>query len=298
MNALGNQLKVVRMGGAAFRAAEHLDKAVVAVAAAAQSTRSAAERARITSALTPAVTALQLSRGDFAGAQKTTADLLRYSVDTLFAASRLAATPLRLAGAAIAMTGGDALKLGRGAIAGGLTAVNVQPLMFNTLVRLARSKTPEQVVKAFAAAPMEVALASGLHAAHDALTPFAHPIPKAMKELLQGHLDSAVLDRAQFIVSSGGFTVPEAVNALRSTMTGSRDISTFVVKDIIVFSDHPGLARASLRLWAYGVAHIELYEKLGVDGWTAQFVENPAGLEAMVKSRVDQVLRPAQAAAH
>lgn len=287
MEWFSGRLKRAGVGGAARQPAQLLDKSAAVAGTAGRSVLSAVERVALTAALAPSVTAIHLSQGNLQAVEKTAADLLKASVDTVFASSKIAAAPYAVAADALAAVGGDGMKLGRGALAGGLAVVNLVPFVLNWLARLGGQTPAAQMARAVTTAPVEVVLASSVQAAHDVLKPFAAPIPKAVRKLLQDHFEQGLLDRARFLVSSFGLTVPEVINGVRAVT--SNEIAAFTVLDVIVFSAHPDYAEPGIRRWAYGLAHVELYERLGVDGWTEKFVRHRGELEAQAASRAEQV---------
>jgi hypothetical protein len=275
--------------GSALHGARLFESGLGAADAASRAAFKAIRRAQMTSAVTPAVAALHLSRRDYRGVRHTATDLLLTSVDTIFAGCRLAAIPYSMAAAALATPGGDITKLGRGAVAAALTAIYLPPFLLNTTVLLLGRKTPGQIGRSFPAATREVLLAASVQAAHDALAPVGKPIPRTVRKLLQGHFEANLLERARFVVSSSGPTIPELINAARLALTASDEVSAFTALNVIVLSDHPGSFRSSLPVWAYGLAHVELFERLGVDGWSERYARNPLELEGMAKAKADQV---------
>lgn len=277
--------------GSALHGAKLLESGLGAADTASRAAFAAVRRAQVTSALTPAVAALHLSRRDFHGVKHTTTDLLSTSVDTIFAGSRLAAIPYSMAAAALATPGGDLMKLGRGTVAGGLTALYLSPFLLNSVVRLMGRKTLGQMARDWPAATREVVLAASVQAAHDAMAPIGKPLPHTVRKLLQGHFDPNLVERARFVVSSVGLTVPEVINGARLALTASTDVSAFTALNVIVLSDHPGSFRSSLPVWAYGLAHVELYDRLGVDGWCERYARDPVALEAIALDRAQLVAR-------
>lgn len=290
MEWFSKQLETAGVGGPALQGAAFLDKRAAAAIAAASAAVGAVERLAVTAALVPPVAGIHLSQLRLQGVERVAAELLKASVDTVFAAFRVGSMPYGFAAQVIAALGGDALKLGRGTVAAGLATVNLVPFLLNRLARLG-GQTPEQIATAFTTAPVAVALSSCLQAAHDALEPLAKPLPKAIKARLRGHFDAGLLDRARFLVSSFGLTVPEAMQGLRLALPGEPDEhrAAFAVLNLIVFADHPGSVQLSTPRWAYALAHLEIYEELGVDGWSEHYVRDLAGLEARARSRAEEV---------
>lgn len=286
MKWFSERLRSAGVGGVPVQMAEFLDSKAAEAGSATLSVFSAIERNALTAALAPSVTGIHLSQLNLQAVEKTAAQLVKSAVDTVFAASRVAATPYAIAAEAIATPGADVTKVGRGAIAGGLAAVKLGPFLFNRLSRLG-GQTPEKIARALTTAPLEVALASSLQAAHDVLEPAARPVPRAVRKLLQDHFDADLLDRARYLVSSFGLTVPEAVNCIRVAM--SNNTPAFTVLNVIVFTAHPGGSEPSIGRWAYGLAHAEQFEQLGLDGWTEKYFHNLAELEAEAQRRAEQV---------
>lgn len=83
---------------------------------------------------------------------------------------------------------------------------------------------------------------------------------------MRDHFDAGLLDRARFLVSSFGLTVPEAMQGLRLALPGEPDAhrAAFTVLDLIVFADHPGSVQMSTPRWVPGRDHRSLLDDAGL----------------------------------
>jgi Domain of unknown function (DUF4157) len=288
MGWLTNGLKNLGVGGDVIKVVEAVDNGVGEAAKAAQDIGVHAAEATVKAAIAPTTVAIALTKGDLKAVEDTISNLVRETADTATATAKLASTPYFVAADITRDVGGDGIKLIRGGINGRLVEINVVPIILRKLGRL-DAKTPEEIAKTIATAPLEILLAAHLQAALDILEPAAKVIPKSIKKLLRDHFDGSLLDKAKYHVSSVGFTLPEAINGTMVFM--GEHAFAVTVGNVIIFSLEPDNSDSAVRWWAHELCHVVQYERWGVDGFAERYVKNFAEIEQEAESKADEVIK-------
>lgn len=280
-------LRNLGVGGDVIKAVEAVDNGVGEAARAAQDAVVQAAEVTVKAAIAPTTVVIALAAGDVKAIETTVADLVKDTADAATATAKLASTPYFVAADVTRDVGGDGVKILRGGIAGKLVEINIVPVVLRKLARL-DAATPEEVAQAVATAPFEVLLASYLEAAHSVLEPAARPIPKLIKKLLRDYYEASTLENARYLVSSVGFTLPEAINGTRVFMGDHAFAVT--VGSVIVFSLEPDNSDSAVRWWAHELAHVAQYEKWGIDGFAERYVKNFSEIETEAEKKAEEVV--------
>lgn len=126
----------------------------------------------------------------------------------------------------------------------------------------------------------------------EALRQRPQQVPAHIRQLLQPHFAPAVLDDVRWTTAGGDL----GAGALLARWYYEEGAVT--LDDIIVFSD-AAVAR-NVWLWAHELAHVEQYQRLGVDGFARAYARDWRRLEAEANARAFAVtakIREARAAA-
>ena len=126
----------------------------------------------------------------------------------------------------------------------------------------------------------------------EALRQRPREIPTQIRQLLQPHFAPAVLDEVRWTTAGGDL----GAGALLARWYYEEGAVT--LDDVIVFSD-AAVAR-NVWLWAHELAHVEQYQRLGVDGFARAYARDWRRLEAEASARAFAVtakIREARAAA-
>ncbi|MDP1977616.1 DUF4157 domain-containing protein [Undibacterium sp.] len=268
--------KAAKAAGEAARAAAEHGKAAAEAALATQKTL----------ALLPLVIAKAAATNKPNDIRDAVAELVRVSSDGVSAASLAASQPYFLAADITKNDGGDGAKLLRGAIEGKLVEINIIPALLKQIGHL-DAQTPEEIGAAIATAPLSAVLAAYLVSAHDALEPYAKPMPLLVRNALRPFFTSEVLAKVKYIASPLGLTLPEVINGYQVFMGNHAHAVT--VGNVIAFSIEPGTSDDDVFWWAHETCHVEQYERLSFDGFAKAYVENYKNIESEAESRAEKV---------
>lgn len=288
MGWLTDCLKKAGVGGDVIKVVEAVDNGVGDAANTAQDLVVGAAQATVKAAMAPTTIAIALSQGDLKAVEANIAALVQETADVATATAKLGSTPYFVAADITRDVRGDGIKLIRGGINGKLVEINIVPIILQKLARL-DANTPEEIAEAIATAPFDILLAAHLQAAHDVLEPAARSIPKSIKKLLRDHFDAALLEKAKYIVSSIGFTLPEAINGTRAFMGDHAFAVT--IDNVIVFSIEPDNSDTAIRWWAHEICHVTQYEKWGIDGFSNRYINSFAEIEEEAEAKAEEVIK-------
>lgn len=105
-----------------------------------------------------------------------------------------------------------------------------------------------------------------------ALTQGVAPIPADLKAELKGFFPEARLDKVRFRV--GG----EQDWSLQGNLLAMPSTKAITLDDVIVFRDDK--TARDLRIWAHELAHVEQYERWGIDGFARRYLVDFRTIEA------------------
>ncbi len=125
-----------------------------------------------------------------------------------------------------------------------------------------------------------------------ALSGEVRPIPLHIRAQLEGYFDLRVLDSVRYRV---GDDIPRN---LTHALLQNPDVQAVTLVDLIVFQNAAD-ADANVALWAHELTHVQQYQSLGVDEFTARYARDYTALESpayQMQSRVAYALKQAAAA--
>lgn len=115
-----------------------------------------------------------------------------------------------------------------------------------------------------------------------ALSGEVKPIPEAIRRQLQRYFEPSLLDMVRYRVGDG------IENNLTHVLLQNQDVSAVTLVDLIVFQN-AGDAQNNVALWAHELTHVQQYQTLGIDEFTALYVRDYVALESpayQMQSRV------------
>lgn len=280
-NALG-------IGGDVKKTLEAVDDGVGDGLQAVGDAGAAAAQATIQVAVAPTVLLVHLAQGDTKAIEDSIKNLVSEVSNVATATAKVASTPYFIAADITRDIDGDGVKIIRAAIAGQLVTINIVPILLEKLAK-ADAQTPEEIAQAIANAPIEILLAAHLQGAQNVLEPAAKPIPKSIKKLLKDYYDGATLEKAKYLVSAAGFTLPEAINGTQAFMGNHAFAVT--VGNIIIFSVEPDNSDTAILWWAHELQHVAQYEKWGIDGFAEKYVRNFPEVEKEADDKAAEVIK-------
>lgn len=126
------------------------------------------------------------------------------------------------------------------------------------------------------------ALASLLEAARaQAIADGVRPIPASVYRGLLGYFPPIVLQHVRFATGhSEGLNLP----ALAFTYG---DATAMTLADVILFRDERA-AQTDLKLWAHELTHVMQYQRWGIDGFAAHYVQDSAAVEQEAYGNADR----------
>ena len=116
----------------------------------------------------------------------------------------------------------------------------------------------------------EIAIANGVR-----------PIPPQMHSALLGYFPDAILRRVRF---ASGHTEVITIPGLAMNYG---HIDAVTLGDVIMFRDEHG-ARTDRKLWAHELTHVMQYERWGIDGFAARYLQDYETLEQEARDNADR----------
>jgi len=119
------------------------------------------------------------------------------------------------------------------------------------------------------------------------------PMPENIRRQLQAYFEPSLLNLVRYRVGDG------IENNLTHVLLQNQDVSAVTLVDLIVFQN-AGDAQNNVALWAHELTHVEQYQQLGVDEFSARYVRDYISLESpayQMQSRVSYDLKQAAEAA-
>ncbi|MBK8908853.1 MAG: DUF4157 domain-containing protein [Rhodospirillales bacterium] len=98
------------------------------------------------------------------------------------------------------------------------------------------------------------------------------PIPLAMRTRLSGFFPETLLDRVRYRVGSGTDT------SVQGYLFQSEYFLATTLDDVIVFRNRED-AETDAVLWAHELAHVQQFERMGIDGFAHSYVRDHQALE-------------------
>jgi hypothetical protein len=136
------------------------------------------------------------------------------------------------------------------------------------------------------------ALASLLEAARaQAIADGVRPIPALVYRGLLGYFPSIVLRHVRYAT---GHT--EGLNLPALTFTYG-DAVAMTLGDVILFRDERA-AQTDLKLWAHELTHVMQYQRWGMDGFAARYVQDSAAVEHEAYANADRFVSWRDKVAH
>ena len=126
------------------------------------------------------------------------------------------------------------------------------------------------------------ALAGAIRFSRDqALQADLRPIPPKVRQALAPYFEAALLEKVQWTLAGRRIS-------LGSFLAGwYYDEGAVTLVDVVVWSDED--LTQNIWLWAHELAHVEQYQRLGVDRFSLQYLANWQGLEAAASQRAYSV---------
>ncbi len=247
-----------------------------------------AAKLAIETAIAPTKVAVNLAQGDIDAVKNTIKDLVTKTEDIVSATAAISSTPYLFVAEITRDIGGVGGIIIRAGINNKLVEINLVPYLVRTIGNL-EGKSPEEIAKAIATAPIQIILSAYIQAAYDTFKPVANEIPKSIKKLLRGYYDDNILNNAKYIVSTFGFTLPEAINGLQVFMGNHAHAVT--VGSVIVFSVEPDNSDEAIFWWAHEIQHVVQYNRLGIDGFSEKYVNDYKTIEAEADAKANEVIK-------
>lgn len=110
------------------------------------------------------------------------------------------------------------------------------------------------------------------------------PLPPSVYRGLLGYFPPTLLQKARF-GSSGASRI-----ALPALAFSYGDAAAITLGDVILFRDERA-AQTDLKLWAHELTHVMQYQRWGMDGFAAHYVEDSGGVEREAYDNADRFMQ-------
>lgn len=107
------------------------------------------------------------------------------------------------------------------------------------------------------------------------------PVPAPIKRALLGYFPDDILRKARF--ASG---TADAI-AIPGMAMAYGDIDAMTLGDTILFRQDK-VAQADAKLWAHELTHVMQYERWGIEGFAARYIEDFAKIEREARENADR----------
>jgi hypothetical protein len=121
-------------------------------------------------------------------------------------------------------------------------------------------------------------------AREEAIADGVRPVPPTIYRGLLGYFPPALLQRTRF-GSVGARRI--ALPALAFTYG---DATAITLGDVVLFRDDRA-AQNDLKLWAHELTHVMQYQRWGLDGFAARYVDDSGGVEREAVENADRFAR-------
>jgi hypothetical protein len=121
-------------------------------------------------------------------------------------------------------------------------------------------------------------------AREDAIADGVRPVPPTIYRGLLGYFPAAMLQQARYGSGAQGRI---ALPALAFTYG---DAAAITLGDVILFRDDRA-AQTDLKLWAHELTHVMQYQRWGLDGFAARYVEDSGTLEREASDNAERFVQ-------
>ncbi len=126
-------------------------------------------------------------------------------------------------------------------------------------------------------------LTSAIRQGRDHAYPRGHMVPKAIRKALAPFFSRAILQKVRYSTAWQDATTQAT---LYSVLLGSGANAVTLI-DVIIFRDEQHAADPVL--WAHELTHVEQYDRLGVEGFAAQYLQQAWVLEHEASAKAETI---------